>query len=64
MTRPSKREVERQLEELAPSSGSGPSKVELKDTVIGTGWDCSDASNAYTDLDPDETKTETAEVEL
>lgn len=64
MTRPSKREVERQLDELVPDSRSGPSKIELKDTVIGTGWDLSDTSNGYTDLDPDETKTETVEVEL
>lgn len=57
MTRPSKRELERQLESFDGVSGDPSRRIELTETVVGTEHGCSD-------LDAGETETATEEIEL
>ena len=57
MTRPSKRELERQLKSFDGVSDDSSRRIEITDTVIGTEHGCSD-------LEAGETETTTEEIEL
>ena len=60
MTRPSRRELARDLEKIETdedSDASGPDRVVIEDTVVGSPWPGSD-------LDAGEERTTTTEVEL
>lgn len=54
MTRPSKRELEREIEGLAPDRDS-PAEITVRDTVVGTEWEGGD-------LDAGERREETERI--
>ena len=64
MTRPSKRELERALEDLySDVDDGGTTTIVIEETIVGTGWSAEDGEPA-SDLDAGETETRTTEVEL
>lgn len=64
MTRPSKRELERKLEELGDGTGSdGPDTIVLEETIVGSAWSAEDGESASS-LDAGQTRTETTELTI
>ena len=57
MTRPSKRELERQLESVDGVGDDSPRSIEITETVVGTAHGCSD-------LEAGEAETTTEKIEL
>ena len=60
MTRKSRREIERVIENLDPP-GDDPEAIVIEETVVGTEYDREESD---LNLDPDETRTETTELQI
>ena len=57
MTRKTRREIENDLEDVAPDDDT-PEKIIIQETVVGTKWDGGD------DLEPGETEVKEKMIEL